>query len=87
MCWCAYTVEARGINLRMPMGLEGIEDRGAIGKVRGADLFLAFATKRHGAEYDGESSFGRHVRLLEVIVSRKSRDRTVAVISAGDNFL
>jgi hypothetical protein len=72
MCWYAYTVEARGINLRMAMGLERIEDRGAIGEVGGADLFHAFTTKRHGTEYDGESGFGRHVRLLEVIVSRKS---------------
>jgi hypothetical protein len=78
MWWYTHTVEARGINLRMAMGLEGIEDCGAIGKIGGADLFLAFATKRHGAEYDGKSGFRRHNLRLEVDVLRMRRDRNVA---------
>jgi hypothetical protein len=41
--------------------LERVENGGAFGEIRGADLFFAVAAKGHGAEDDGERGFGgRH---------------------------
>jgi hypothetical protein len=63
--YLTHPVEARSIDFRMPMGLEGIEDCGAFREVRGADLFFAGAAKGHGAEDDGERGFGgRHFLFL-----------------------
>lgn len=50
----------------MAVGLEGVQDSSAVFELRGSYLFLAFAAKGHGAEYDGKGGFGRHLAVLNV---------------------
>jgi hypothetical protein len=55
-----YAVKSRSVVFVVAVALEGVEDFGAVFELRGADLFDAFAAKRHGAEDDGEGGFGGH---------------------------
>jgi hypothetical protein len=69
--YLTHPVEARSIDFRMPMGLEGIEDCGAFREVRGADLFFAGVTKGHCPEDNGQRGFwGGHFWVFE---RRKNR--------------